>query len=99
MLRARSALAAVEGSANGGSAHTAKHTKAWPAHVCWTSPHASWLSQVGLFFSALIRRVLRHGDFAGRQDLIEKLKAYVIGHHDTAGPYRWTYEGTPLKAA
>ncbi|MET8674946.1 transposase [Streptomyces albidoflavus] len=52
-----------------GSSHTAKHTKAWPAahprwHVRWTPPHASWHNQVELFFSALTRRVMRHGDFA-----------------------------------
>lgn len=87
-----------------GSSHTAKHTKAWLAahprwHVRWTPPHASWLNQVELFFSALTRRVVRHGDFSSRDDLIEKLDAYVIGHNETAKPYRWTYEGTPLKAA
>lgn len=87
-----------------GSSHTAKHTKAWLAahprwHVRWTPPHASWLNQVELFFSALTRRVLRHGDFASRDDLIEKLEAYVIAHNESAKPYRWTYEGTPLKAA
>ncbi|MFD4397076.1 IS630 family transposase [Kitasatospora sp. NPDC058478] len=87
-----------------GSSHTAKHTKAWLAahprwHVRWTPPHTSWLNQVELFFSALTRRVVRHGDFASRDDLIEKLEAYVIGHNETAKPYHWTYEGTPLKAA
>jgi hypothetical protein len=39
-----------------------------------------------------------HGDFASRNDLIEKLEAYTIGHNETAKRYRWTYEGTPLKA-
>ncbi|MFJ6619645.1 hypothetical protein ACIQOW_18965 [Kitasatospora sp. NPDC091335] len=39
------------------------------------------------------------GDFASRDDLIEKLEAYVIGHNETARPYRWIFEGTPLKAA
>lgn len=87
-----------------GSSHTARHTKAWLAahprwHVHWTPPHASWLNQAELFFSALTRRVLRHGDFASRDDLIDKLESYAIKHNDTAKPYRWTYEGTPLKAA
>ncbi|MER6854065.1 IS630 family transposase [Streptomyces flaveolus] len=50
-----------------GSSHTAKYTKAWLAahprwHVRWTPPHASWLNQVELFFTALTRRVVRHGD-------------------------------------
>ncbi|MFI2205471.1 transposase [Streptomyces sp. NPDC020192] len=62
-----------------GSSRTAKHTKAWLAahprrHVRWTPPHASWLNQVVLFFSALTRRVVRHGDFASRDDLIAKLE-------------------------
>lgn len=87
-----------------GSSHTARHTKTWLAahprwHVHWTPPHASWLNQVELFFSALTRRVLRHGDFHSRDDLIDKLETYVIKHNETAKPYRWTYEGTPLKAA
>jgi transposase len=85
-----------------GSSHTAKHTKAWLAahprwHVYWTPPHASWLNQVELVFSALTRRVLRHGDFASRDDLIAKMDAYVIKRNETARPFRWTYEGSPLK--
>lgn len=44
-------------------------------------------------------RVLRHGGFAGGEDLIDKPDAYTIGHNETAEPYRWTYEGTPLKGA
>ncbi|MET7695975.1 IS630 family transposase [Streptomyces sp. NPDC005483] len=85
-----------------GSSHTAKHTRAWLAahprwHVRWTPPHASWLNQVELFFSALTRRVIRHGDFASRDDLIDKLETYAISHNEAARPYRWTYEGTPLK--
>ncbi|MDF3146438.1 MULTISPECIES: IS630 family transposase [unclassified Streptomyces] len=87
-----------------GSSHTAKHTKTWLAahprwHVHWTPPHASWINQVELFFSALTRRVLRYGDFASRDDLIEKMRRYVITHNETARPYRWTYDGTPLKTA
>jgi hypothetical protein len=27
------------------------------------------------------------------------LNTYVINHNTTAKPYRWTYDGTPLKAA
>ncbi|MFE2500210.1 IS630 family transposase [Streptomyces scopuliridis] len=87
-----------------GSSHTARHTKAWLAahprwHVHWTPPHASWLNQVELVFSALTRRVLRHGDFASRDDLIDKMDAYMIHRNETAGPFRWSYDGSPLKAA
>ncbi|GII32885.1 transposase [Planotetraspora mira] len=65
----------------------------------WTPPYASWLNQAEMYFSALTRCVLRHGDFADRHDLIDKLDAFAIAHNTTAKPYRWTYDGTPLKAA
>ncbi|MCW2942730.1 MAG: family transposase [Actinomycetia bacterium] len=87
-----------------GSSHTARHTKKWLVdhprwHVHWTPPHASWLNQVELFFSVLTRRVLRHGDFRSRDDLIDKLESYVINRNTTAKPYKWTYDGSPLKVA
>ncbi|MFE2745800.1 IS630 family transposase, partial [Streptomyces scopuliridis] len=86
-----------------GASHIARKTKAWLAdhprwHVHWTPPHASWLNQVELFFSALTRRVLRHGDFPSRDDLIDKMDTYVIAHNTTAKPYRWTYDARPLTA-
>ncbi|MGI5254187.1 IS630 family transposase [Actinacidiphila glaucinigra] len=85
-----------------GSSHTANHTKQWLAahprwHVHWTPPHASWLNQVELVFSALTRAVLRHGDFTSRNDLIEKMDTWTIQRNNHARPFRWTYDGTPLK--
>lgn len=87
-----------------GSSHTAKHTRAWLAahprwHVHWTPPHASWLNQVELVFSALARAVLRRGDFSSRDDLIEKMDAWMIQRNEHARPFRWTYQGTPLQEA
>ena len=88
-----------------GSSHTSKKTRAWLAahprfHVHHTPKHASWLNQVEIFFSTLTRRVLRRGQFASRDDLAEHIDAFVLAYdeHD-AKPYRWTYDGTPLKAA
>lgn len=87
-----------------GSSHTARKTRAWLAahprwHVHWTPPHASWLNQIELYFSALSRAVIRYGDFTSRDDLINKIETYMINKNETAKPYRWTYDGTPLKAA
>lgn len=87
-----------------GSSHVAKNTRAWLIahprwHVHWTPVHASWLNQVELYFSAMARAVIRHGDFTTRDDLIDKLDTYVIEKNAVAKPYRWTYDGTPLKAA
>src|SRR3954452_5220624 len=75
----------------------------WPGHprfhVHHTPPHASWLNQVALFFSILARRLLKHGDFLSRADLVAKLIAFIADYDATAGPFKWTYDGRPLKAA
>jgi len=83
----------------------AKKTKAWlqahPRFVTHHTPkHASWLNQVELLFSTLTRRVLRRGQFASRDELAARIDEFVLNYdeHD-AKPYRWTYDGSPLKAA
>jgi transposase len=87
-----------------GASHIAKATKAWlAAHprftVCHTPPHASWLNQIELFFSILTRRLLRRGEFTSRQDLADKIMNFIETYNRTAKPFRWTYDGSPLKAA
>ena len=52
-----------------------------------------------IWFSTLAKRVIRYGDFPSRQDLADKIEAFTILYNQTAKPYRWTYDGTPLKAA
>ncbi|MFJ2203633.1 IS630 family transposase [Streptomyces violaceusniger] len=87
-----------------GSSHTSKKTRAWLAahprfHVHHTPKHASWLNQVEIFFSTLTRRLLRRGQFASRDELADRIDEFVLGYDETdAKPYRWTYDGTPLKA-
>ncbi len=87
-----------------GSSHVAKATKAWLTehprfHVQHTPPHASWLNQVELFFSILARRLLKRGEFDSREDLIAKIMTFIADYDATAGPFKWTYDGKPLKAA
>jgi transposase len=88
-----------------GSSHTAKKTRDWLAahprfHIHWTPKHASWLNQVEIFFSTLTRRLLRRGEFTSRQDLADRIDDFVLQYDTTdAKPYRWTYDGTTLKAA
>jgi len=54
---------------------------------------------VEIFFSTLTRRVLRRGRLTGRDDLAEHIDEFVLAYDQTdAKPYRWTYDGTPLKA-
>jgi transposase len=85
-----------------GSSHTSKATKTWLAahprfQPHYTPKHASWLDQAELFFSILTRRLLRRGEFTSRQDLADKIEHFTIVYNRTAKPYRWTYDGRPLK--
>jgi transposase len=87
-----------------GSSHVSKKTKQWLAehprfHAHYTPKHASWLNQVELFFSILARRLLKRGEFASRQDLVDRIMAFIADYDRTAKPFRWTYDGSPLKVA
>jgi transposase len=87
-----------------GSSHIANQTRWWfvdhprfRAH--YTPTHASWLNQVELFFSILARRLLKRGEFASVDDLVAKVMAFIADYNRTAKPFRWTYDGRPLKAS
>jgi transposase len=80
---------------------------ATPAGGSWTTPastplppsHASWLNQVELFFSILARRLLKRGEFTSVEDLVGRVMAFIDDDDRTATPFRWTYDGRPLKAS
>ena len=57
------------------------------------------MNQVELFFSILARRLLKRGEFNSRQELVAKVMAFIAEYDRTAKPFRWTYDGSPLKAA
>jgi transposase len=87
-----------------GSSHTSKLTRGWLRahprfHVHYTPTHASWLNMIEIWFSILTRKVLRRGEFYSRQHLAEKIIEFACDYDDKAKPFRWTYDGRPLKAA
>jgi transposase len=87
-----------------GSSHTSKATRKWLREhprfqPHYTPAHASWLDQAELFFSILTRRLLRRGEFTSQQDLADRIEKFVAVYNRTAKPFRWTYDGRPLKAA
>jgi transposase len=87
-----------------GSSHTSKATRKWLAahprfHPHYTPTHASWLNMVEIWLSILTRRLLRRGEFTSRQDLADKIIEFMCDYDDKAKPFRWTYDGRPLKAA
>ena len=64
-----------------------------------TPTHASWLNQVELFFAILQRRLLRYGEFHSVDDLADRVIAFINDYNRRAKPFRWTYDGRPLKVA
>lgn len=87
-----------------GSSHTSRATKKWLREhprfqPRYTPAHASWVDQAELFFSILTRRLLRRGEFTSQEDLADKIENFVNVYNRTTKPFRWTYDGCPLKAA
>ncbi len=60
--------------------------------------HTSWLNQVELWFSILIRRVLKRGNFASVEALRARILAFIDYFNQTAKPFKWLYTGRPLVA-
>jgi len=59
--------------------------------------HTSWLNQIEIWFSILVRRVIKRGSFTSVKDLREKILAFITYFNDTlAKPFKWTYTGRPL---
>ena len=65
----------------------------------YTPIHASWMNQVEIWFSILVRRLLRQASFASIDDLKAKVLAFVEYFNQTmAKPFKWTYRGRALTA-
>ncbi len=49
-----------------------------------TPTHASWLNQVGLFFSIIERRLLRHVEFSSRDELDDRIITFIEDYNHKA---------------
>jgi len=70
-----------------------------PAHriqFLYTPKHTSWLNQIELWFSILVRRVLKRGNFPSLAALEQRIRDFIIYFNQTAAPFKWTYRGRPL---
>ena len=57
------------------------------------------MNQIEIWFSILVRKVLRRGNFVSTEDLREKVLSFISYFNATmAKPFRWTYEGKALAA-
>lgn len=65
---------------------------------CTPKP-SSWLNQIEIWFSMLVRKVIRRGSFLSVEDLCKKINNFIAYFNKTmAKPFRWTYQGKPLTA-
>jgi transposase len=65
----------------------------------FTPKHASWLNQIEIWFSILVRKLLRRGNFATKKDLRIKIEQFITYFNATmAKPFRWTMDAKPLTA-
>lgn len=65
----------------------------------YTPKHASWLNQIEIWFSILVRKLLRKGSFISVDDLYNKVMSFIDYYNDTmAKPFAWTYRGKALSA-
>ena len=63
----------------------------------YTPKHASWLNQVEIWFSIVVRKLLRKGNFLSLDDLRNKFFAFADYYNRTmAKPFKWTYTGKAL---
>jgi transposase len=61
--------------------------------------HTSWLNQIEIWFSILVRRLLKRGSFSSVEQLSERIMAFIDYFNKTmAKPFRWTYMGKPLSS-
>lgn len=68
-----------------------------PTHqvVFYSTPkHASWMNQVEIWLSILVRKLLKRGHFTSREDLRNQILAFIAYSNATmAKPIKWTYTG------
>src|SRR5207244_7905389 len=90
----------VDNLATHSTEHVGRFLTANPhVHLHFTPTHASWLNQVELFFSILERRLLRRGEFASVDELADRIIHFIREYNRDARPFRWTYDGRPLRVA
>lgn len=63
----------------------------------YTPKHSSWLNQIELWLSILVRKLLKRGSFTSVEDLQAKVLAFIDYYNRTmAKPFKWNYQGKPL---
>ena len=65
----------------------------------YTPQQTSWLNQVEIWCSILVRRLLKRASFTSVEELRRRMLAFIDYCNQTmAKPFKWTYAGRPLVA-
>lgn len=63
----------------------------------YTPKHCSWLNQIEMWFSILVRRLLKRASFQSTEELRQRILEFIEYFNRTlAKPFKWTYKGRPL---
>jgi DDE superfamily endonuclease len=65
----------------------------------YTPKHSSWLNQIEIWLSILVRKLLKRGSFGTVEELEGKVREFIEYYNRTmAKPFAWTYRGKALVA-
>ena len=65
----------------------------------YTPKHTAWLNPVEIWFSILVRKLLKRASFTSTDDLAQRVLDFIAYFNKTmAKPFKWTYKGKPLVA-
>lgn len=65
----------------------------------FTPKHSSWLNQIEIWFSILVRKLLRRASFTSIAELKARILEFIDYFNRTmAKPFQWTYKGKALAA-
>jgi transposase len=85
------------GSSHAGQASIARMSSAWPTATLVHLPvHASWLNQIEIVFSVIQRKVVKPADFAGLDDLAQRLTDFQPRYNAAARPFDWRFTRADL---
>ncbi|GAC1564504.1 MAG: hypothetical protein NVS2B7_38490 [Herpetosiphon sp.] len=63
----------------------------------YTPKHSSWLNQIEIWLSILVRKLLKRGSFRSVTDLKQQILTFIDYYNCTmAKPFAWTYQGKAL---
>jgi len=63
----------------------------------YTPKHSSWLNQVEIWFSILVRKLLKRTSFKSQDDLKTRILDFLdYFNQKMAKPFKWTYKGKVL---